>query len=64
MFIKVFIDLTNKGFLKSDASDDITSVNNKVVMGIKNVIKHLRENKLSDYSMVYSWAIKQENTSA
>jgi hypothetical protein len=34
-FIKIFIDLIQKGFFKSKATSDLISVNNKVVLGIE-----------------------------
>ena len=50
-FVKIFIDLISKGFFKSKALSDFTSVNNKVVLGmdenslsnmIKDNLKHLK----------------------
>ena len=37
MFMKIFIDVTNKGFLWSESSDDITGVNNKIYLGVKGL---------------------------
>jgi hypothetical protein len=34
-FIKIFLDLTDKGFLKSDSETDILSVNNKIALGLR-----------------------------
>ena len=34
-FLKVFIDLVDKGFLKSENDTDILSVNNKVSLGFR-----------------------------
>ena len=35
VFIKLFLDLVDKGFLKSDSSTDIISVNNKLSIGVR-----------------------------
>ena len=34
-FIKIFLDLTDKGFLKSESETDILSVNNKIALGFR-----------------------------
>jgi hypothetical protein len=34
-FIKIFLDLTDKGFLRSESDTDILSVNNKVALGFR-----------------------------
>jgi hypothetical protein len=34
-FIKIFLDLTDKGFLKSESDTDILSVNNKIALGFR-----------------------------
>lgn len=43
MYIKIFIDLTKKGFFKSDSMEDITSINNKVMIGIKDIASLLEK---------------------
>ena len=40
-FIKIFLDLTDKGFLKSESDTDILSVNNKIALGFR--LKDLEE---------------------
>lgn len=44
-FIKIFLDLTDKGFLRSESETDILSVNNKVALGFR--AKDLQEIILS-----------------
>jgi hypothetical protein len=34
-FLKIFLDLVNKGFLRSDNETDILSVNNKIALGFR-----------------------------
>jgi hypothetical protein len=34
-FIKIFLDLTDKGFLRSESDTDILSVNNKIALGFR-----------------------------
>lgn len=34
-FIKIFLDLTDKGFIRSESDTDILSVNNKVALGFR-----------------------------
>jgi len=34
-FIKLFLDLTEKGFLRSESDTDILSVNNKIALGFR-----------------------------
>ena len=34
-FIKIFLDLTEKGLLKSESETDILSVNNKIALGLR-----------------------------
>lgn len=34
-FIKIFLDLADKGFLRSESETDILSVNNKVALGFR-----------------------------
>ena len=33
--MKIFLDLVNQGFLKSESSTDVLSVNNKVALGFR-----------------------------
>jgi hypothetical protein len=35
-FLKLFLDLIDKGFLKSESDMDILNVNNKIAMNIPN----------------------------
>jgi hypothetical protein len=34
-FIKIFLDLTDKGFLRSESDVDILSTNNKIALGLR-----------------------------
>lgn len=34
-FIKIFLDLTDKGFIRSESDADILSVNNKISLGFR-----------------------------
>lgn len=34
-FLKIFLDLVDKGYLRSDSDCDILSVNNKIAMGFR-----------------------------
>ena len=48
-FIKIFIDLVQKGFFRSKAASDIISVNNKVVLGIpKDELTLMIEEKIKN----------------
>jgi hypothetical protein len=56
-FIKIFLDLTDKGFLKSETETDILSVNNKIALGFR--AKDLEEILLSKlYELELPEAIK------
>lgn len=56
-FIKIFLDLTEKGFLKSETETDILSVNNKIALGFR--AKDLEEILLSKlYELELPEAIK------
>lgn len=56
-FIKIFLDLTDKGFLRSESETDILSVNNKVALGFR--AKDLQEIILSKlYELELPEAIK------
>jgi hypothetical protein len=56
-FIKIFLDLTEKGFLKSESETDILSVNNKIALGLR--AKDLEEIILSKlYELELPEAIK------
>lgn len=45
-FLKIFLDLVTQGFLRSESTTDILSVNNKVALGFrgKDFDKMLRTN--------------------
>ena len=35
LFLKLFLDLVDKGFLKSESDVDILNVNNKIALGFR-----------------------------
>lgn len=50
-FIKIFIDLIQKGFFKSKATTDLISVNNKVVLGIEfNELNNMIESHIRSWN--------------
>jgi len=62
-FIKIFLDLTDKGFLKSTSETDILSVNNTIAIGFR--FKDLEEMLLSKLNQldlpeaIKSWVLMQ-----
>jgi len=55
-FIKIFIDLVQKGFFKSKATTDIISVNNKVVLGIEiEEMKKMINDKIRNHKDVSTY---------
>lgn len=61
VFLKIFLDLVDKGFLKSENETDILSVNNKVAFGfrIKDFEALLRKSldKLDLSTVMKTWAL-------
>lgn len=59
-FLKIFLDLVNQGFLRSESETDILSVNNKVSLGFRakdfdNMIDQNR-NQMDVSAHILNWA--------
>lgn len=62
VFLKIFMDLLNLGFLRSDSQTDILNVNNKIALGFRmseldNMLHVVDVTRLSLSKQIINWAL-------